>query len=783
MHIKNHLYWCKTAEIIKLTDKYKKLSDDKLRAKTAEFRRRLRQGVSLNSLLVEAYAVVCVADSRVIGLTPYPVQIFGAVAMQYHNVIEMKTGEGKTLTATMPMYLHGLTGKGNFLITANLYLAKRDALNVGRVYRWLGLKIGYNFSQESKEERDNAGKTKKGLYANDIVYTDGGTFGFDYLTNNLVSSVNKQYMPPFRFALIDEVDSVLLDLATTPLVISGRPEGKSNYPGLADKFVKICQEDVDFALNSNRKKVWFLHEGILHANEFFGVRDILDKKYADLYGHLVFALQASQLYQRDRDYLLEKNKLVLIDTNSGRKLLGMEMSAGIHQAIETKEGLETSQKVQVIATITYQNLFRLFPQLAGMTGTAMGDKRELMRVYNLNVVAVPTNRPNIRRDEPDRVFYTAKAKLYASLEVVKKNYRRKRPVLIETGSLTLSNLYSEMLLQEHIPHNLLNARSTAQEAEMIKIAGQSGMVTVSTSLAGRGADIILSDRARRAGGLLVIGTEKMSLKRIDDQLRGRAGRQGDPGSTVFFTSLQDNLVRQFPSRKIKHTLARHAKDRRQEIGRGRRRYQRLFARLQNNIKYHEQSTRFMVLEYGEIARLQREAVYRVRGEVMQMNQELEQVVLHSIKKAIITFVSDNRMSAATVNEYICDNITPDYVNKKTRLSSAAANIRFLNKIAMQAFKEKKRQIVNEDAWQYYQRLTIVKAIDDAWVDQVDNLETLRIVTAQRATGQSNPLFEYQKEALASFDRMKADISRQIMRNVLCSEVTGNNVKGMQIYFV
>ncbi|WEV37613.1 preprotein translocase subunit SecA [Lactobacillus sp. ESL0677] len=779
MHIRNNRYWRKTNQIVKLKAEYEQLSDEDLQAKTKEFRKRIQEGASLSSLLVEAYAVVCEADKRVLGLSPYAVQIFGAVAMQYHNVIEMKTGEGKTLTATMPMYLHGLSGSGNFLITSNGYLAKRDALNMGRVYRWLGLSVGYN--EETEEEQDQI-KQKKVIYSNDIVYTDGGTFGFDYLTNNLVSSANQQFMPSFKFALIDEIDAVLLDLATTPLVISGRPKGKSNYPILADKFIKICEKDVDYALSPDKKSVWFLAAGIKKAEKFFKIKNILTKEYSDLYCHLIFALQANKIQVRNRDYIVEDNKVILLDRNSGRKMVGMQMQAGVQQAIETKEGLENSPQEQVIASITYQNLFRLFPQLAGMTGTAKDDKQELMQVYRLNVIIVPTNKPSIRKDEPDKVFYTAKAKLMASLELVKKSYNQGRPVLIETGSLTLSNLYSEMLLQAHIPHSLLNAWSVSQEATMIKIAGQAGMITVSTSLAGRGTDIVLSPEAKKAGGLLVVGTEKMPLKRIDDQLRGRSGRQGQEGTTVFYTSLQDQLVGRFPSKKIAKKIARHEDDKQQEIKHSGR-YRRFFRRLQKSVKYEEQSSRFMVLEYGEIARLQREAVYKVRGQIIKMNQELDQVVIHSMQKAIKNFLSNEDLSLAEINDFVCDNMTSEFKNE-TELETASYNKRerFLNRTALQALQAKKRKLANEDAWQYYLQLAIVKAIDDAWVDEVDNLEALRSVTAQRSTGQTNPLFEYQKEALASFNRMKDDIIRNIMRNVLCSEVSGSSVKGMQIYF-
>lgn len=773
-YLKNHRYWQKTTQIMKLRDQFAELSDDEIKAKTKKLQRQYQQGTSLNSLLVQAYALVCVADERVLGLRPFKVQIFGAVAMHYNNVIEMKTGEGKTLTATMVMFLHGLTGPGNFLVTANSYLAKRDATNMGRVYRWLGLTVSYN----SEDATDN--EQKQEIYQADIVYTDSGTFGFDYLTNNLVSTTEKQFMPLFKFALIDEVDAVLLDLASTPLVISGRPKGQSNYPKLADTFIKTAKEKRDFAYSKDRKKVWFLKTGIKRASEFYGVPNILAQKYADIYRYLYLALKANYVLKRDQDYLVDNGKIVLIDDNNGRKMNGMQLQAGLHQAIEVKEGLEVTPQQQAIATITYQNLFRMFASLAGMTGTASTDRSELMRIYNLAVVQVPTNKESIREDKPDQIFFTNKAKLLSSLKLVKQNHEKGRPILIETGSLELSNLYSDLLFREHIPHNLLNARSVVQESAMIAVAGQVGMVTVSTSMAGRGTDIVLSDEAKKLGGLLVIGTERMSIKRIDNQLRGRAGRQGQPGTTIFYTSLQDQLVNKFPSSRISKAIRRHEKQSVQQIT-GHLRYQHLFDNLQKNVAHQNESSRFMTLQYGEIMRLQREAVYHARAQVMEEYQDLDELVITNSEQAIDNFAVEDNLQTATIMDYLLENIDPEFVTQ-ININHSSSYQQELKKIMLAALDKKKKQFKNQEAWHYYEKLTILKAIDDSWVTQVDTLETLRVETEQKTTGQSNPMYQYQTDALNSFIKMRQDIAQRVMRNVLCSDTDGSSDEGMQIYF-
>ncbi|WEV71429.1 preprotein translocase subunit SecA [Lactobacillus sp. ESL0785] len=768
-------YWKQTARIEKLIKKYEQLSDAELQAKTADFQAQISHGQSLDNILPDAYAVVCVVDERVLRMRPYRVQIFGAVAMQDSNIIEMKTGEGKTLTATMIMYLHGLTGPGNFLVTANSYLAKRDAESMGKVYRFLGLTVANNRSSSDSSQELSL---KKKIYASDIVYTDSGSLGFDYLFNNLASNSDKQFIRAFKFALIDEVDTVLLDLAATPLVISGTPKANSNYNQLADIFVKTLKEKQDYALSKDRKKVWFLKQGLQRANRFFGVTDVLAEEQQELYRHLLLALRANYVLRKNQDYIIAEGKIVLIDENNGRKLPGMQLQAGQHQALEVKEGLKETHEQSAVATITYQNLYRMFTNLAGMTGTASGDKRELMQIYNLYVVKVPTNKKSIRKDFSDLLYYTTEAKLHDSLTLVEDSYAKKRPVLVETGSLALSEQYSKLLLQRHVPHSLLNAESAAKEAEIIKSAGQVGMVTVSTSMAGRGTDIVLSPEAQKLGGLLVIGTERMSLRRIDNQLRGRSGRQGEPGATIFFTSLEDKIIKQFPSANIDRLIAKHRHDS-QLI---RFRFRHLFTKLQTRIKHQEQEARFNTLQYGEVMKLQRDAVYQARNRLMTSAVDLDQVVINSATAAIADLTRQPITDINLVTTYIVTNLDPTFLGKLNRRFIGENLADNLTKLFERQFAAKRTCFESEEAWTYFEQTAILKAIDDSWVKQVDNLEQLQAAVQQHVIGQQDSLFDYQQEALAGFNAMKKDISLKIMRYLLCSKVTGSTDKGMQIYF-
>ena len=493
-----------TKKILALDKEYQQLTDEQLQAKTILFREKLAEGASLESILVEAYATIREADYRILGLKPFENQVLGGVILHYGMVAQMNTGEGKTLTATMPMYLNGLTGPGNFLVTVNGYLANRDAEEIGKVYHWMGLTSAAGVSPD-EEELD-----MQAIYNNDIVYTTNSALGFDYLTDNLVENATDKKLNDLNFALVDEVDSVLLDAAQTPLVISGSPRVQSNLFNSTDRIVKSLQKDKDYEFSEDLTSVWFTKEGIKHLEEYLGITNLVSKRWSDLYRHLVLALQANYTIKRNQDYVVVDDEVLLLDSENGRALTGMKRESGIHQAMEAKEEVPLTEQTRAMASITLQNFFKMFKKLSGMTGTAVTSAREFMDVYNLPVLKVPTHKPNIRIDRPDIVYATMDEKIEATVKLVKKAYEVQRPVLLKTGSLSLSRLYSRVLLKNGIVHNVLNAQSESKEAMIVADAGQAGAITVATSMAGRGTDIKLGPGVKEKGGLLVIGTERMN---------------------------------------------------------------------------------------------------------------------------------------------------------------------------------------------------------------------------------------------------------------------------------
>lgn len=767
-------YWRLTNKILAVAEKYRELPDEELQHKTIEFRERLANGESLRSLLVEAYATVVVADERVVHMTPFPVQILGAVAMEYNNIIEMKTGEGKTLTATMIMYLHGLTGPGNFLITANSYLANRDADDMGRVYKWLGLTV---MSGVARAGRDPEDRSKKAIYGADIVYTTNSTLGFDYLFDNLASTTSAQAIKGFRFGLIDEVDAVLLDSASTPLVISGGGHAQSNLFFSSDRFVRLLKEKVDFERSEDEKKVWLTIEGIEHAQRYFGLDDILSEENSDYYRHIILALRAHYLYRRDRGYVVNHGKVLLVDNSNGRELDGMKLEAGMHQAIEAKEGVKLTSQSTSMAQITYQNLFRMFSQLSGMTGTAATDHAEFMEVYNLAVFKVDTNRPNIRIDRPDKLYITNEAKLRATLDLVKENYKLGRPILIETGSLAWSNLYSRLLLSERIPHSLLNAKSAAKEAHIVSEAGEIGTVTVATSMAGRGTDIHLQDGVTDLGGLLVLGTERMGSKRVDNQLRGRSGRQGDPGESVFYTSLEDRVVVRNTPRRIRKWTIEHQDDDEQSLKK-KRRFKNVINRAQHAEQAEQRSARFGTLEYGEVFRVQRDNVYKTRNQIMQLT-DMEPLVTEVLDKAAVEIVEslmpkkgeapNEKKQLADAVEFIYQNLDRDFNPADlAKNPKRALDPTFYREIMTKRLASQHEILTDDGQWTYYERLAFLRAIDSAWMGQVDNLMQLQTVSRNRVTTGKDPLYEYQKAARESYGLMQRKLHLKISKNLFTS---------------
>ncbi|USS86922.1 accessory Sec system translocase SecA2 [Fructilactobacillus cliffordii] len=757
-------------QVLQLAPTYQQMSDAELQKQTQTLKTKVNGDRShLKSVLPEAYAIVCEAADRVLGLRPYPVQILGAVAMEDGNIAEMKTGEGKTLTATMPMYLHGLMGSGNFLITANEYLAARDAHDMGILYKWLGLTVASAVPELGQKPED---RDLDAIYQSDIVYTTNSTLGFDYLFDNLAKSPQEQHLRALNFALLDEADAVLLDTAQTPLVISGVPRVQSNYYQSADQVVKLLELDEDYQISDDQKSAWFTPRGIVKMEQYLDVDNLLSKTWTELYRHLVLALRANYIQKRNRNYVVKDNEVVLIDAENGRELPGMKMQAGMHQALEAKEQVEISTEQRTMATITYQDLFRMFNQLAGMTGTAATDKKEFLEVYNLSVFKVPTNKPSIRKDLPDHLFISNRAKLLATLAVVKKAHSSGRPVLVETGSLELSVLYSNLLLKERIPHSLLNARSEVKEAEIIRNAGEIGAVTVATSMAGRGTDITISEEVEKLGGLLVLGTERMQNRRIDNQLRGRAGRQGEPGESVFYVSLEDKVVTENAPKSIRKFAYQHAHDQNQTLS-NRGRFRNAINRSQRILTNQERNARFETLQYGEVSRIQRESVYQTRNLIMQATNldALVKMCFQDVAKDFVNNQAEWIDETQTLLEFVYQNIDPDYQPKKDlEKLSHADQLEVLQKIMKARLVTVHQQLPHQDQWIYFERLAVLRAVDQGWVEQVDQLEMLMQVTKSRSIAQVNPIFEYQKEAQKAYRSMRSRIKLQVVRNLTNSEV-------------
>lgn len=767
--------------VVALADKYRAMSDDELKAQTDTFREQLAAGKSLESLTVPAFAVVREADRRVLGMFPFEVQVLGALVMQDGNIAEMKTGEGKTLTATMPMYLNGLTGSGNFLVTANEYLAYRDAQEMGKVYRWLGLTALAGVPPTGGDPHD---RDLQKIYKADIVYTTNSTLGFDYLMDNLSGTASERFLQGFHFALLDEIDAVLLDSAQMPLIISGAPRVRSNLFDIADHVICLLRLDVDFERSNDHKKVWFTPNGIDHMEEYLGLDDILGAEHRTLYRHLVLALKAHQTLTRDRDYVVDEDGVSLLDLSNGRKLAGMKLEAGLHQALEAKEAVPVSNQTRTMASITFQNLFRMFSHLSGMTGTAMTDAAELQETYRLSVIPVPTNKPSLRQDLPDRLYNSTEEKLEKAVEMVKAAYQEKRPVLIETGSVSLSNLFSRILLREEVPHNLLNARSAAKEALIVKEAGQPGAVTVATSMAGRGTDIKLGKGVKELGGLLVIGTERMNSARVDNQLRGRTGRQGAPGETVFLVSIEDAILLEHGPKWLRRYRRRAARYKRDHPGAGnprirtpfwgKFRFRRLITQAQHNAEREDRQSRTQTLQYAEIMRVQRDTIYETR-KVIMTQPTLDDLLTSIFKMATAAFVKQHpHATRSELADYVLNTVdnhlvVADVIDQAWHPDQPKQTAPFLRKLMVDQLN-KKLENINEDQQLYFERMCLLKSLDNAWIDQVDMLQQLRQIATNRSTAQHDPLLEYLKDGRKAFSEMKESFARQAVQNLLLSEL-------------
>lgn len=791
--IKNHFQIQRLKKILAKVKSFESemagLSDAELRKKTQEFKERLTAGETLDDLLPEAYAVVREADKRVLGMFPYDVQVMGAIVLHEGNVAEMATGEGKTLTATMPLYLNALSGQGAMLVTTNTYLALRDAQEMGQVYRFLGLTI------EAAVVADGSGnltpKQKRLIYQADIVYTTNSALGFDYLIENLAENKDSQYLSPFNYVIIDEIDSILLDSAQVPLVISGAPRVQSNFYGIMDTFITTLKEEEDYHYDDEKNEVWLTSKGILAAESFLDLEHLFSKENQELVRHLNLALRAHKLYKKDKDYVVRQGdkeaEVVLLDRATGRLLEMTRLQGGQHQAIEAKEHVKLTEETRAMASITYQNLFRLFRKISGMTGTGKVVESEFMETYSMSVIKIPTNQPVIRRDLPDQLYQTLPEKVFASLDEVKNYHAQGNPLLIFTGSVEMSEIYSSLLLREGIAHNLLNANNAAREAQIIAESGQKGAVTVATSMAGRGTDIKLGPGVADLGGLVVIGTERMENQRIDLQIRGRSGRQGDPGISKFFISLEDDLLRKWGQDWLKKLYKDYSTEEVQQhpVQLGQRRFRRLVAKAQRASESSAKMSRRMTLEYAQCMKIQREITYAERNRLIQAEERIDEEISRVLSQVIHQAAYEQSYGTrADLYRFILDHFSyhAERIPYDFDIYSPEKIAELLQDIAEQELQAKKAYLKSDKLFTHFQRVSVLKAIDENWVEQVDYLQQLKTALSGQHFSMKNPLVEYYQEAYDGFEYMKERMKQQIVKNLLMSELALNPKGEVIMYF-
>lgn len=737
--------------------KIKNLSDYELKNKTVEFKERLKNGETTDDILPEAFAVCCEADYRVLGMFPYDVQILGGIALHLCYLAEMNTGEGKTLTATMPLYLNGLTGKSSILVTANEYLAIRDAEEMGQVYEFLGLSVKAGVTRDTNEHLNN--DQKKEIYAADIVYTTHGSLGFDYLLNNLVHSKEDRFMRELYYVIIDEADSVLLDSASMPLVISGSPRVQSNLYGITDFFVTTLVEDEHYIVEDN--KVWLTDKGIEYAQRYFRIENLYSKENFDVLRHVVLALRAHYLMDKDVDYVVtDSGEIVLLDKSTGRKMNGMKLRGGSHQAIEEKERLKLSQEQRSVASITYQNLFNLFPKMSGMSGTIADGKDELLEVYHKQVVVIPPNKPMARKDLPDKYFKTSEEQFDAVIKETVKRHNTGQPVLLIASLISDTEMLSKLLVQENIEHSVLNANNAFWEAEIIKEAGQKNVVTVATSMAGRGTDIRLGSGVKELGGLCVLGIGRMNNTRDERQARGRAGRQGEPGVSIFYTSLEDDVCEILGEDFLEKYVEKD-----KHISK--RRIKKLINKSQKIKSESSVFQRKNAVDYDSVMQRQRTIMYKTRNDLLDGKSLDENYLLSICEDNIKDFVKSNKkLDSYGVHRYVLDNLS----YRLQEMDESTKNQKdYLIQYSKMAFNNKKKSI--GDRFSEYCRLCTLRALDDGWVEEVDYLQQLQAAISGRSSAQRNLLFEYQREARISFEDMEKSIKKAMIRNILLGEVS------------
>ena len=754
------------------SDEYEKLTDKQLQHKTEEFKKELENGKTLDDILVDAFATVREAAKRVINEKPFYTQLLGALAIHYGNIAEMKTGEGKTLTSVMPAYLNALTGKGVHIVTVNEYLASRDAAWMGQIFEFLGLTVGTNL-------RDLSPAEKRERYNCDVLYSTNNEIGFDYLRDNMVVRKEDRVQRPLNFAIVDEVDSVLIDEARTPLIISGGAMHSNNQYLDAQRFVKDLKENEDYIIDEKTNSINLTDEGSRKCESFYGIDNMYDIKHSALVHHINQALRANFTMKNEVDYVVQDGKVVIVDQFTGRLMQGRAFSEGLHQAIEAKEGVKINEETKTLATITFQNLFRMYKKLSGMTGTAKTEEEEFRNIYNMYVIQIPTNKPIIRKDMADLIFATKQDKYNAIIQEIKERHATGQPVLVGTIAIETSELISNMLKKERIKHEVLNAKNHAREAEIIAKAGEIGSVTIATNMAGRGTDIKLGEGVKELGGLCVIGTERHESRRIDNQLRGRAGRQGDPGYTQFFVSFEDDLMVRFGTDRFKDLLK--AAGLGTTITLRSKTMTKNVESAQKKVEGNNFDIRKSLLQYDDVMGKQREIMYERRNEILD-SDSIHESIINLIKDHIYNLVMSHLVAQPELLEFDCSEIC-EYVNENLLRNSNMKLSEIINKSKDEVIQiledkiigeyENKIKDLPEEIVNDFEKVIALRVIDTHWMEHINTMDHLKEGIGLRSYAQNNPLVEYTNEGFQLFDEMLDTINREITKYLLKAEIKQN----------
>ncbi|MBN3523853.1 preprotein translocase subunit SecA [Paenibacillus apiarius] len=763
----------KTVELINgMEPEFEKLSDDQLRAKTDEFRERLEKGDTLDQLLPEAFATVREAAKRTLGMRHYDVQLLGGMVLHEGKIAEMKTGEGKTLVGTLPVYLNALASKGVHVVTVNDYLASRDSELMAQIYNFLGMTVGLNLAG-----MDHA--MKQEAYACDITYGTNNEYGFDYLRDNMVLYKEQMVQRPLNFAIIDEVDSILVDEARTPLIISGQAAKSTELYHIADTLAQLLRQEEDYTIDVKTRQVALTEAGVSKAEKVLGIENLFDVKNVTMNHHVQQALKAHAIMRRDVDYVVNEGEIVIVDEFTGRMMAGRRYSDGLHQAIEAKEQLEVQNESMTLATITFQNYFRMYRKLAGMTGTAKTEEEEFKSIYGLEVIQIPTNKPNQRKDFPDVVYKTANAKFNAVVEEIVQRHKEQQPVLVGTVSIENSELLSDKLRKKGIKHQVLNAKFHREEAEIISRAGEPNQVTIATNMAGRGTDIILGEGVSNVGGLHIIGTERHESRRIDNQLRGRAGRQGDPGSSQFYLSLEDELMRRFGADNVLGMMERLGFEEDQPIES--KLITRAVESAQKRVEGNNFDLRKVVLQYDDVMNQQREIIYRQRREVLEA-ENIRQIVMDMIQPCVERVVSAHCNEDDIPENWELQEVV-DYMHRSMLDEGAITKddlwgkekdeiIEFLFDKVLAKYTEREERI-GPELVREFEKVVVLRAVDSKWMDHIDAMDHLRQGIHLRAYGGTDPLREYQFEGYEMFNSMVASIQEEVSTYIMKAQVEQN----------